>query len=75
VTKEIIGKEHESGEHYILGHQMSKVAFSRVISLFDAHCRLGHPSLSMVNKFCSQFHNLSCLISDTCQFFKFHHLI
>ncbi|KAA0038308.1 putative Polyprotein [Cucumis melo var. makuwa] len=50
------------------------VACSEVVSPFDVHCRLDHPSLSVLRKLCPQFHNLSLANCDSCQFAKFHHL-
>ncbi|KAH7575623.1 hypothetical protein JRO89_XS02G0166700 [Xanthoceras sorbifolium] len=56
MTKQIIGKGHESGGLYILDTLIPKsVACSGVTSPFEAHCRLGHLSLPLLKKLCSQF--------------------
>ena len=68
VTKKIIGKGHELRGFYIFYHQVSTstiVACFRVVSLFYAHCHLGHPSLSVLRKPGSQFHNLASLSCDS----------
>ena len=38
------------------------------------HCRLGHPSLSLLKKLCPQFSSLSSLDCESCQFTKHHRL-
>ena len=44
------------------------VACSGVVTPFELHCRLGHPSLSLLNKLYPQFSSLSSLNRDA----KFH---
>ena len=45
-TKRIIGRGRESGDLYILDTEMPKsIACSRVVTSFELHCRLVHPSL------------------------------
>ena len=71
VTKKITGKGHESRGLYNFDHQVSKstiVACSRVVSSL---CPLSSWSSILL---CSQFHNLSSLNCDSCQFAKFHRL-
>ena len=47
-TKRIIGRGHESRGLYILDTMVPKsVACSGVVTPFELHCRLGHPSLSL----------------------------
>ena len=50
-TKQIIGRGRESGGLYILETEVPKfVACSGVVTLFDLHCLLGHPSLPLLKK-------------------------
>ena len=59
-TKQIIGKGHESGGLYILDTQIPKsIACSGIVTPFEAHCRLGHPSLPLLKILCPQFQSLS----------------
>ncbi|GAA0169646.1 hypothetical protein LIER_24084 [Lithospermum erythrorhizon] len=61
-VKEIIGKGYESRGLYML--DVSKyipLACSSVSSSYEAHCRLGHPSLSSLKKLCPQFNFVSAL--------------
>ena len=48
------------------------VACSGVVTPFDLHCRLGHPSLPLLKSLYSQFSRLSSLNFDSCQYAKFH---
>ena len=73
VTKQIIGKGHVSGGLYILDAWVPQsVACSSVVSPFEAHCRLGHPSLPVLKKLCPQFHKVSLLECESCHFAKHH---
>ncbi|KAL5838389.1 hypothetical protein ACOSQ3_015558 [Xanthoceras sorbifolium] len=75
MTKQIIGKGHESGGLYILDTSIPKsVACSGVTSPFEAHCRLGHPSLPLLKKLCPQFSKVSSLDCESCQCAKHHRL-
>ena len=50
-TKRIIGRGRESGGLYILETEVSKsVACSRVVTPFELHSRLSHPSLPFVGE-------------------------
>ena len=50
-TKRIIGRGHESKDLYILETEVPKsVACFGVLTPFDLHCRLGHPSLPLLKK-------------------------
>ena len=74
-TKRIIGKGHESGGLYILDTQVPRsIACSGVLTPFEAHCRLGHPSLPSLKKVYPQFQHLSSLNCESCQFAKHHRL-
>ncbi|XP_062103747.1 uncharacterized protein LOC133814853 [Humulus lupulus] len=56
MTKKIIGKGHESGGLYVLDiPPPTSFACSSVTSVFEAHCRLGHLSLPLLKKLCSQY--------------------
>ena len=72
-TKRIIGRGHESGGLYVL-ESPRPVACSSVLSPFEVHCRLGHPSLSSLKKLYPQFNHLSVLDCESCQFAKHHRL-
>ena len=49
--KRIIGRGHESRGLSILETEVSTpVACSGVVTAFELHCRLGHPSLSLLKK-------------------------
>ncbi|GAA0150909.1 hypothetical protein LIER_09744 [Lithospermum erythrorhizon] len=73
MSNEIISRGHECGGLYML--DMSKptpLACSSVTSPYEAHCRLGHPSLSSLKKLCPQFIYVSILDCESCQFAKHH---
>ena len=64
-TKQIIGRGYESGGLYILNRPVSmSLACSSTLTPFEIHCRLRHPSLSVLKKLYPQFHSLQI----------FHHL-
>ena len=50
------------------------IACSSVLTPFEVHCRLGHPSLSSLKKLFPQFNHLSSLDCESCQFAKHHRL-
>ena len=76
MTKQIIGKGHESGGLYILDTQVPRsIACPSVLTPFEAHCRLGHPSLPLLKKLCPQFHNVTSLDCESCQFAKHHRFV
>ncbi|KAK3034070.1 hypothetical protein RJ639_034295 [Escallonia herrerae] len=73
MTKETIGKGHVSDGLYILDAWVPRsVACSGVVSPFEAHCRLGHPSLPVLKKLCPQFHDISSVDCESCHFTKHH---
>ena len=75
MTKQIIGRGRESEGLYILDRAVLRpVACSGVITPFETHCQLGHPSLPLLKKLCPQFSNLSLLDCESYQFAKHHHL-
>ena len=58
-TKQIIGKGSESRGFYILKTEVSKfVVCSRVVTPFELHCRLGHPSLCVKELISSIFESI-----------------
>ncbi|CAM8999069.1 unnamed protein product [Rhodiola kirilowii] len=74
-TKKIIGKGRESAGLYILDSQLPKsVACTSSAAPIDAHCWMGHPSLSVLRKLCPRFSSLSSLDCDSCRFAKHHRL-
>ena len=75
LTKRIIGRVRESRGLYILETKVSKfVACSGVVTSFELHCRLGHPSFSLLKKVYHQFSSQSSLNCESCQYAKFHHV-
>ena len=48
------------------------VACSGVVTPFELHCHLGHPSLSLLKKLYPQFSSLSSLNCELCQYAKLH---
>ena len=52
---------------------MSKsVACSGVVTPFELHCHLSHPSLPLLKKLYPQFSSLSSLNCESCQYAKLH---
>ncbi|KAK3027433.1 hypothetical protein RJ639_042073 [Escallonia herrerae] len=73
MTKQTIGKGHISDGLYILDTWVPhSVVCSGVVSPFEAHCRLGHPALSVLKKLCPRFHDVSSVDCDSCHFAKHH---
>ena len=71
MTKQIIGKGHESGGLYILDSVVPRpIACSEVSTPFGTHCRLGHSSLPLLKQLCPQFSSLLSLDYESCQFAK-----
>ena len=75
MTKQIIGRGHESGGLYIIVHAVLRhVACSGVTTPFKTHHHLCHPSLPLLKKLCPKFLSLSSLDCESCQFVKHHRL-
>ena len=73
MTKQIIGRDRESGGLYILDPTVPRpIACSGVTTPFETHCRLGHLLLPLLKKLCPQFSNLLSLDCESCQFAKHH---
>ena len=73
LTKRVIGRGRESRGLYILETKVpTLVACSGVVTPFELHCRLGHPSLSLLKKLYRQFSDLSSLNCELCQYAKLH---
>ena len=71
----VIGRGEESGGLYILDPELSKpIACSRIASPHEVHCRLGHPSLSLLKKLFLQFSSMSSLNRESCQYAKLRHV-
>ena len=65
--KRIIGRGQESRGLYILDLGLSKpIACSGIVNPLEVHCRLGHPSLSMLKKLFPQFSSLPSLNCESC---------
>ena len=72
-TKQVIGKGCESGGLYILEIEVpTPIACFGVVTSFELHCLLGHPSLSLLKKLYPQFSSLSSLNCKSCQYAKLH---
>ena len=50
------------------------VACFGVVTPFELHCRLGHPSFSLLKKVYPQFSSLSSLNYESCQYAKLRHV-
>ena len=73
--KWVIDRGCESGGLYILETEVpTPVACFRVVTPFKLHCRLGHPSLSLLKKLYPQFYSISSLNYESCQYAKLHRL-
>ncbi|RVW95925.1 putative mitochondrial protein [Vitis vinifera] len=73
MTKRTFGKGHVFDGLYILDEWVPRlVACVSNVSLVEAHCRLGHPSLPVLKKLCLQFDNLTSLDCESCHFAKHH---
>ena len=60
LTKQVIGRGQESEGLYILDPELPKpIASSGIASPHKVHCRLGHPSLSLLKKLFPQFSSMS----------------
>ena len=71
--KWVIGRGRESGGLYILETEVpTSVACSGIVTSFELHCRLGHPSLSLLKKLYPQFSSPSSLNCESCQYVKLH---
>ena len=73
MKKQIIGKGRDSWGLYILDPAVPRpIACSGVTIPFEAHCRLGDPSLPLLKKLCPRFLSLSSLDCESYQFAKHH---
>ena len=73
LTKRVIGRGRKSGGLYILETEVSTpIACSRIVTPFELHCHLGHPSLLLLKKLYLQFSSLSSLNYESCQYAKLH---
>ena len=73
LTKQIIGRGRKSGGLYILDTEVPKsAACFVVVTPFELHCRLSHPSLPLLKKLYPQFSSLSSLNCESCQYAKLH---
>ena len=70
--KRIIRRGRESMGLYILDTEVPKfVACFGVVTSFELHCSLSHPSLSLLKKLYPQFSSLSSLNCESCQYLNF----
>ena len=66
-TNQIIGRGRVFGRLYVLDPELPRsTACSSVLTPFEAHCQLGHPSLSSLKRVFPQFNNLSFLDFESC---------
>ncbi|MCR2848207.1 GAG-pre-integrase domain-containing protein, partial [Weizmannia coagulans] len=70
-----IGSGHVFEGHYILDRNPPKPAacIGKPTPL-ELHCRLGHPSISMLKKVYPQFSSLASLDCESCHLAKHHRL-
>ncbi|GJV83577.1 retrovirus-related pol polyprotein from transposon TNT 1-94 [Tanacetum coccineum] len=70
-TKWVISRGRKSNGLYVFEPKVSKslVGLSSS-SLFEAYCRLGHPSIQSLKKLCPEFSHLSSLNYDSCEYAK-----
>lgn len=60
---------------YILDeYEFRFVVYSSVLSPFETHCRLGHPSLALLKKLCPHFQNVPYLERESCRETSSHHI-
>lgn len=70
-TKRVMGRGRKSDGRYVFELEVSKSLVGHSSSSpFEAHCRLGHPSLQSLKKLCPEFSHLSSLKCDSCEFAK-----
>ncbi|GJU96098.1 retrovirus-related pol polyprotein from transposon TNT 1-94 [Tanacetum coccineum] len=74
-TKKIIGRGRKCNGLYVFKPEVSKSLVGlNSSSPFEAHCRLGHPSLQSLKKLCPEYSHLSSLNCDSCEFAKHKHV-
>ena len=72
-TKRFIGRGRKSKGLYILETEVSTpVSCSGVVTPFELHYYLGHPSLFLSKKLYPQFFSLYSLNCESCQYAKLH---
>ena len=70
-TKRIIGRGRESKGLYILEPEVpTPIACSGVVTSFELHCHLSHPSFSLLKKLYPRFSSISSLNCESCQYAK-----
>ena len=70
-TKRVIGRGCKPRGLYILETKVpTSVACYGIVTPLQLHCRLGHPSLSLLKKLYPQFSNISSLNYESCQYAK-----
>ncbi|CAH9142653.1 unnamed protein product [Cuscuta epithymum] len=73
LTKQTIGKGHESAGLYILDTSITKGIYCLGVgTLLEAHYRLGHPSLTLMKQIYPQFSKVSSIQCESCEFAKHH---
>ena len=72
-TKRVIGRGRESKGLYILETVVPTLAaYFGVVTPFELHCHLGHPSFSLLKKLYPHISSLSSLNCESCQYAKLH---
>ena len=75
LMKRVIGRGQESWGLYIFNLELPKpIACFGIVSPHEVHCRLGHPSLSLLKKLFPQFSSMSSLNCESCQYAKLHRM-
>lgn len=68
-----IGKRHVYDDLCIIDEREFRlVACSSVVSPFEGHCQLGHPSLPLLKKYCPPFQTIPSLECESYRFAKRH---
>ncbi|XP_059625117.1 RNA polymerase sigma factor sigA isoform X1 [Cornus florida] len=73
-TKKMIGTGYEAGGLCYFDVAPYLVALQSSLSPFQWHCRLGHPSLQVLQRQVPSLSNLKFLSCEVCQLSKHHHV-
>ncbi|XP_059656290.1 uncharacterized protein LOC132303161 isoform X2 [Cornus florida] len=71
-TKKKIGTGHEAGSLYYFDFAPYHMALQSSLSPFQWHCRLGHPSLQVLQRQVFSLSHLKSLSCEVCQLSKHH---
>ena len=75
LTKQVIRRGQEFEGLYILDPELPNlIACYGIPNPHKVHCRLGHPSLSLLKKLFPRFSSLPSLNCESCLYAKLHHV-